>query len=84
VARSATSPQRPSTRSETDSLGPIEAAADRYGGAVAMSFARSVTTGCRSKSCALGIVKLAAAQTNRELGLIEQRRKKRLLAAAPH
>jgi len=43
----------------------------------------SARTGCRCRSFrALGIVKLAAAETNRELGLLDQRRARAIARAA--
>ena len=75
-----------STRTETDSFGPIDVPADRYWGAQTersrQNF-RSAMTGCRCAIVhALGIVKLAAAETNRELGLLDARRAGAIIRAA--
>ncbi|HET7885831.1 MAG TPA: lyase family protein, partial [Bradyrhizobium sp.] len=63
-----------STRTETDSFGPIEVPADRYWGAQTERSRQNFRIGQDRMPMAivraLGIVKLAAAQTNRELGLI--------------
>jgi fumarate hydratase class II len=66
------------TRTETDSFGPIEVPADRYWGAQTERSRQNFRIGQDRMPMAivhaLGIVKLAAAQTNRELGLLDQRR----------
>src|SRR6201998_756682 len=84
LARSAASP--PPIRSETDSFGPIEVAADRYWGAQTERSRRNFRIGHDRMPMpvvrALGIVKLAAAETNRELGLIDQRRAEAIARAA--
>jgi len=71
----APSPRSNSTRSETDSFGPIEVPADRYWGAQTERSRQNFRIGHDRMPMAivraLGIVKLASAQTNRELGLIE-------------
>src|SRR6202163_4332197 len=76
--RPATSSRSNSTRSETDSFGPIEVSADRYWGAQTERSRRNFRIGQDRMPMpivhALGIVKLAAAQTNRELGLLDARR----------
>ena len=81
MARSTTS-----TRSETDSFGPIDVAADRYWGAQTERSRRNFRIGHDRMPIgivhALGIVKLAAAQTNRELGLLDQRRSRAVIRAA--
>ncbi len=77
MARSETSRNK-STRSETDSFGPIDVAADRYWGAQTERSRQNFKIGHDRMPMAivqaLGIVKLAAAQTNRELGLLDARR----------
>src|SRR5947209_16583998 len=77
MARSATSSRSNSTRSETDSFGPIDVAADRYWGAQTERSRQNFRIGQDRMPMpivhALGIVKLAGAQTNRELGLLDQR-----------
>ncbi len=79
-------PQSASTRTETDSFGPIEVAADRYWGAQTERSRRNFRIGHDRMPMqiihALGIVKLAAAETNRELGLIDQRRARAIIRAA--
>jgi fumarate hydratase class II len=75
-----------STRSETDSFGPIEVPADRYWGAQTERSLRNFRIGHDRMPMpiirALGIVKLASAETNRELGLIDQRRCRAIVRAA--
>jgi fumarate hydratase class II len=75
-----------STRSETDSFGPIDVQADRYWGAQTERSRRNFRIGRDRMPMpiihALGIVKLASAETNRELGLIDQRRARAIARAA--
>src|SRR4051794_2876716 len=77
---------RPATRTETDSFGPIEVLADRYWGAQTERSRQNFRIGTDrmpiSLVHALGIVKLAAAQTNQELGLLDQRRANAIIRAA--
>lgn len=84
MARPATS-SRP-TRSETDSFGPIDVAADRYWGAQTERSRRNFRIGQDRMPMpivhALAMVKLAAAETNRELGLIDRRRAGAIIRAA--
>jgi len=72
-----TKSRRASTRTETDSFGPIEVPADRYWGAQTERSRQNFRIGQERMPLtivrALGIVKLAAAQTNRELGLLDQK-----------
>src|SRR5947209_13171936 len=86
MARSKAFPPSPSTRSETDSFGPIEVAADRYWGAQTERSRQNFRIGQDrmpiARVHALGIVKLAAAQTNRELGLLDGRRGTAITRAA--
>src|SRR6202167_707272 len=86
MARSTTKAQSPATRSETDSFGPIEVAADRYWGAQTERSRRNFRIGDDRMPMpiirALGMVKLAAAETNRELGLLDQRRARVIVRAA--
>jgi fumarate hydratase, class II len=86
MARPATSARPGSTRSETDSFGPIEVAADRYWGAQTERSRQNFRIGHDRMPIeivhALGIVKLAAAETNRELGLIDARRAGAIIRAA--
>src|SRR5262245_65518101 len=64
----------PEYRTETDSMGPIRVPADRYYGAQTarslVHFAIGSDTMPRSVIRAFGILKKAAALTNRELGLL--------------
>jgi fumarate hydratase, class II len=75
-----------STRVETDSLGPIEVPADRYWGAQTERSRQNFRIGQDRMPMpiirALGMVKLAAAEANRELGLIDQRRASAIMRAA--
>jgi fumarate hydratase class II len=85
MARSETSGNK-STRSETDSFGPIDVAADRYWGAQTERSRQNFKIGQDRMPMAivhaLGLVKLAAAQTNRELGLLDARRAGAIIRAA--
>src|SRR6266566_596042 len=85
MARSATSGNK-STRSESDSFGPIDVPADRYWGAQTERSRQNFKIGHDRMPIgivhALGIVKLAAAQTNRELGLLDARRTTAITRAA--
>jgi fumarate hydratase class II len=86
MARSATTSRSHSTRIETDSFGPIEVPADRYWGAQTERSRQNFRIGDGRIPMpiirALGIVKLAAAETNRELGLLDQRRARAIVRAA--
>jgi fumarate hydratase class II len=86
MARSASSSRSNSTRSETDSFGPIDVPADRYWGAQTERSRQNFKIGQDRMPIAivhaLGIVKLAAAETNRELGLIDARRAGAIIRAA--
>src|ERR1700693_175468 len=85
LARATASPRSPATRSETDSFGPIDVPADRYWGAQTERSRQNFRIGHDRMPIeiihALGIVKLAAAETNRELGL-DQRRARAIIRAA--
>ena len=71
---------------ETDSFGPIPVPADRYWGAQTERSRQNFRIGQDRMPMpiirALGIVKLAAAETNRELGLLDQRRARAIARAA--
>jgi fumarate hydratase class II len=71
---------------ESDSFGPIEVPADRYWGAQTERSRQNFRIGQDRMPMpiirALGIVKLAAAETNRELGLLDQRRARAIARAA--
>src|SRR5580698_6444911 len=77
MARSATRSQSAATRSETDSFGPIDVPADRYWGAQTERSRQNFRIGRDRMPMpivhALGIVKLASAETNHELGLLDAR-----------
>jgi fumarate hydratase class II len=81
-----TTSRSPSTRSETDSFGPIDVPADRYWGAQTERSRQNFRIGHDRMPMpiirALGIVKLAAAETNLELGLLDQRRARAIIRAA--
>ena len=74
------------TRTETDLFGPIQVPADRYWGAQTERSRLNFRIGDehmpRPLIAALAIVKLAAAQTNLELGSLDARRAKAIMAAA--
>ena len=86
MERSATSSPSNSTRSETDIFGPIEVPADRYWGAQTERSRQNFRIGHDRMPIpiirALGMVKLASAETNRELGLLDQRRARAIVRAA--
>jgi fumarate hydratase, class II len=86
MARSTTPSRSLTTRSETDSFGPIEVAADRYWGAQTERSRHNFRIGHDRMPMdivrALGIVKLASAETNRELGLLDARRARAIVRAA--
>jgi fumarate hydratase class II len=86
MAPSKNSSRSRSTRTETDSFGPIEVEAGRYWGAQTERSRQNFRIGHDRMPIdiirALGIVKLAAAETNRELGLIDQRRARAIIRAA--
>ena len=86
MARSTTPSKTSTTRSETDSFGPIDVPADRYWGAQTERSRQNFKIGHDRMPMpivhALGIVKLAAAETNRELGLLDARRAGAIIRAA--
>jgi fumarate hydratase, class II len=73
-------------RTETDSFGPIEVPADRYWGAQTERSRQNFRIGEDRMPVpiirALGVVKLAASEANRELGLIDERRARAIARAA--
>jgi fumarate hydratase, class II len=75
-----------STRIETDTFGPIEVAADRLWGAQTERARRNFRIGEERMPLpiirALGLIKRAAAETNRELGLLDARRAGAIARAA--
>jgi fumarate hydratase, class II len=78
--------QKKTTRTETDTFGPIDVPADRYWGAQTERSKHNFKIGNERMPMpivrALAIVKLAAAQTNLELGLLDQRRARAIVRAA--
>jgi fumarate hydratase, class II len=86
MARSTISSRSKSSRLETDSFGPIDVPADRYWGAQTERSRQNFRIGQDRMPIeivhALGIVKLAAAETNRALGLLDQRRTGAIIRAA--
>jgi fumarate hydratase class II len=86
MARSTTTSRSPATRTETDSFGPIEVPADRYWGAQTQRSRQNFRIGHDRMPMpiihALGIVKLASAETNHELGLLDLRRTRAIVRAA--
>jgi fumarate hydratase class II len=74
------------TRTETDTFGPIEVAADRYWGAQAQRSLGNFRIGWEKQPLpivkALGVVKRAAAETNMELGRLDPKLGKAIVAAA--
>ncbi len=77
---------KPVTRTETDTFGPIEVAADRYWGAQAQRSLGNFKIGWEKQPLpvvrALGIVKRAAAETNRDLGKLDAKLADAIIAAA--
>jgi fumarate hydratase, class II len=75
-----------STRTETDSFGPIQVPADRYWGAQTQRSLENFRIGTERMPApvirALAIVKLAAAEVNHALGLLDARRMRAIVKAA--
>jgi fumarate hydratase class II len=73
-------------RTETDTFGPIEVAADRYWGAQTQRSIENFRIGSermpRPLIRALGIIKRAAAEVNRELKILDAGRRDAIVAAA--
>src|SRR3954452_17854168 len=86
MARPTASDSSGPMRTETDSFGPIDVPADRYWGAQTERSRQNFRIGPDRMPLpivhALGMVKLASAETNRELGLIDQRRAGAIVRAA--
>jgi fumarate hydratase class II len=86
MARTRNPSKNQPTRVETDSFGPIEVPADRYWGAQTERSRQNFRIGRDRMPLeivhALGTVKLAAAETNRELGLLDARRAGAITRAA--
>jgi fumarate hydratase class II len=74
------------TRIETDTFGPIDVPADRYWGAQTQRSLQNFRIGEERMPlpliCALGLVKRAAAEVNRSLGLLDTKRARAIVAAA--
>ncbi|MBU6298673.1 MAG: class II fumarate hydratase [Alphaproteobacteria bacterium] len=74
------------TRVETDTFGPVEVAADRYWGAQAQRSLGNFKIGWEKQPAsiirALGIIKRAAAETNMDLGRLDPKLGKAIVAAA--
>ncbi len=74
------------TRTETDALGPIKVPADCYWGAQTERSRRNFRIGSERMPLALihalALIKRAAAETNRDLGLLDRRRAGAIAAAA--
>jgi fumarate hydratase class II len=74
------------TRIETDTFGPIDVPADRYWGAQTQRSLENFRIGEERMPlpliCALGLVKRAAAEVNRSLGLLDAKRARAIIAAA--
>src|SRR3990167_10727271 len=74
------------TRTETDTFGPIEVAADRYWGAQAQRSLGNFKIGWELQPLAivraLGIVKRAAAETNMALGKLDRKIGEAIVKAA--
>jgi len=86
MARPTRSRQNSATREEIDSFGPIDVPADRYWGAQTERSRRNFRIGKDRMPLAvvhaLGIVKLASAETNHQLGLLDARRARAIARAA--
>src|SRR5215468_9373060 len=76
----------PNTRTETDTFGPIEVAADRLWGAQTERSRRNFQIGEEQMPLpiirALALIKRAAAEVNLELGLLDTRRAEAIVRAA--
>ncbi|MDP3689911.1 class II fumarate hydratase [Bradyrhizobium sp.] len=86
MARPTAASRSKSTRRETDSFGPIEVPSASYWGAQTERSRHNFRIGRDRMPMdvvrALGIVKLASAETNRELGLLDARRARAIVRAA--
>ncbi|WGD28738.1 class II fumarate hydratase [Ancylobacter sp. WKF20] len=75
-----------STRIETDTFGPIEVASDKYWGAQAQRSLGNFKIGWEKQPLpivhALGVIKRAAAETNRDLGHLDPKLADAIIAAA--
>ena len=86
MAANSKSTPRKSARIETDTFGPIDVPADRYWGAQTQRSRQNFRIGTERMPQpvvrALGIVKLAAAETNQKLRLLDRRRGSAIARAA--
>src|ERR1700745_1178452 len=86
MARSTGTSRSNSTRTETDSFGPVEVPADRYWGAQTERSRQNFRIGTQRMPLplihALALVKRVAAEVNHELGLIDRRRARAIIRAA--
>jgi len=77
---------RTTSRTETDTFGPIDVAADRYWGAQTQRSLENFRIGDEHMPVplirALGLVKRASAEVNRSLGTLDQKRTRAIVAAA--
>jgi len=80
------STSRPNSRTETDTFGPIEVPADQLWGAQTQRSLENFRIGTERMPLpllrAFGVVKRAATEANRELGLIDAKRGRAIIAAA--
>jgi fumarate hydratase class II len=78
--------KKPTTRTETDTFGPIEVQSDRYWGAQSQRSLQNFRIGGERQPLpivrALGIVKRAAAEVNMDLGRLDPKIGKAIVAAA--
>ncbi len=76
----------PDTRIEIDTMGPIEVPSDRYWGAQTERSRQNFRIGAETMPMpvirALALIKRAAAEVNCELGLLDERRRDAIVAAA--
>src|SRR5579871_1587714 len=74
------------TRIETDTMGPVEVPSDRYWGAQTERSRQNFRIGAEAMPMplirALALIKHAAAEVNCELGLLDERRRDAIVAAA--
>ena len=82
----AKSPRKPKTRSESDAFGPLEIPADRLWGAQTERSLHNFRIGTERMPIelvrALGLIKRAAAEVNRDLGSLDRRRAGAIVAVA--
>src|SRR3974390_1773487 len=86
MARRARATRNPAVRLETDSLGPIAVAANKYWGAQTERSRQNFRIGAERMPLAiihaLALVKLASAETSGQLGLLDRRRANAIIRAA--